>query len=78
MIGTLVLISTLMLCQVRMRDALRSELKSMEEKLNFIRKDLDDATSMLLSTSQVAAQQPRGGMVTVSRDVREKVRDYII
>ena len=56
-----------------MRDALRSDLQAVEEKLNGIRRDLDEASGMLLSTSQVARDQPRGSMVGVSRGIREKV-----
>jgi hypothetical protein len=45
----------------------------MEEKLNATRRELDEASNMLITTSQVAKEQPRGSMVGVSKGIREKV-----
>jgi hypothetical protein len=56
-----------------MRDALRGDLQAMEEKLNATRRELDEASNMLITTSQVAKEQPRGSMVGVSKGIREKV-----
>ena len=55
-----------------MRDALRVELTNMEEKLNNIRKELDDASNLLITSSQVASEQ-EGSMRTLSKGTREKV-----
>mmetsp|Transcript_27391 Transcript_27391/g.46286 ORF Transcript_27391/g.46286 Transcript_27391/m.46286 type:complete len:2248 (+) Transcript_27391:148-6891(+) len=59
--------------KVRMRDALRGDLQALEEKLNSTRRELDEASNMLISTSQVAKEQPRGSMVGVSKGIRDKV-----